>query len=243
MSLQYGLRNSRAKTVGTYKTWEEVREEGIGLMGPDLGETYILLGASLVELYVKWGLYRAIYGTSEERVKLVNRAAGLFFQTVQNSLWDDILVHISRLTDRPKTAGKESLTILRLSSLIECKETLSVCEKHILVAKERCSFARDWRNRRIAHSDLEHRLNPSSKPLEAASRKNIDDALASIASVLNVLSRRYIGSTMMYEESVTIGDAEAILYALNDGLRLRAMLPEWKKQGNQVAELFPNEKL
>lgn len=229
--------------MGTYKAWEKVREETIGLMGPDLGETYILLCASLVDLNVKWSLYRAIYGTNEERVKLVNQAAGVFFQTVQNSLLDDILIHISRLTDRSKTAGKENLTIFRLSSLIECSEILPVFEEHMSVAKERCSFARDWRNRRIAHSDLEHRFNPRSKPLETASRKNINDALTSIASVLNVLSRRYIGSTMIYEESVTIGDAEAILYVINDGLKLAAMLPEWKKRGNQVAELFPDEKL
>lgn len=229
--------------MSMHKSWQEVREEGIGLMGPALGETYILLGASLVELNVKWSIYRAIYGTSEERVKLVNSAAGLFFQTVQNSLWDDILVHISRLMDRPDTFGKDNLTILRLGLLLDCEETLPIFDKQLGIAKECCKFAQDWRHRRIAHSDLALRLNSNAKPLERASRKQIHDALSSIADVLNVLSRRYIGSTTMYEESVTLGDAEAILYVIRDGMRLEAMLREWKKQGNEIANLFPTEKI
>ena len=227
--------------MSSYKSWEEVREEGIGLMGSALGETYILLGANLVELNVKWGIYRAIYGTSEDRIKLVNRAAGLFFQTVQNSLWDDILVHISRLTDRSKVVGKDTLTIQRLESLIDCEETLPILKKKVNVALEKCQFARDWRNRRIAHADLEHKLTPKAKPLEGASRKKIYDALSSMSGVLNVMSVRYIGGTIMHNESVTLGDAEAILYVINDGLRLEKMLPEWRKQGNKIADLFPTE--
>jgi hypothetical protein len=65
--------------------------------------------------------YRKLYGESAERVAFLNETAGFFFRVVQDVLWDDILLHIARLTDPPKQGVYENLTLLRLPSLIDDK--------------------------------------------------------------------------------------------------------------------------
>ena len=50
-------------------------------------------------LHLKWNEYVVLFGTGPERVDLLNRAAPGFFHLVQDSWWDDLLLHISRMTD------------------------------------------------------------------------------------------------------------------------------------------------
>jgi AbiU2 len=84
---------------------------------------------------------------------------------VQDSLWEDTLLHLSRITDRPETGGRENLTIQRLPGLVT--DTALATELRTLVeqAVTRSAFARKWRNRRIAHSDLALAIKEGAMPL------------------------------------------------------------------------------
>jgi hypothetical protein len=60
----------------------------------------------------------SLFGTTPERIDLFNRSAETFFGLVFDVLWDDILLHISRMTDREKVARRETLTIRSLPRLV-----------------------------------------------------------------------------------------------------------------------------
>ena len=142
----------------------------------------------------------------------------MFFKIVQDSLWEDSLLHIARLTDPPKSSGKKNLTIQCLPDLVDeaIKETVS---EQISYAIEKASFCRDWRNRHIAHRDLTLAMGELAEPLKKASRAKVKDALESISKVLNIISEYYMKSMIGFDSIIGPGGALDLLYVLDDGVR------------------------
>src|SRR5438270_3135411 len=104
--------------MGAQSTAEEVHQQYLDAMGPKLGELYSKLWNECVSLHWKWEEYVALFGTTPERIDLLNRSAPSFFRVVQDTLWENILLHIARLTDPPQSVGKDNLTIRRLPALV-----------------------------------------------------------------------------------------------------------------------------
>lgn len=204
--------------MGSNQTSEEVRQEYAATMGRELGALFYLFWNECVWLHWKWNEYVALFGTKPERIDLLNRAAGAFFKVVQDTLWEDILLHISRLTDSPRSAGKNNLTLRRLPELLTPELRPSV-ERLLRECLTKCEFARDWRMRRIAHRDLGLALeDKSAAPLASASRKAVKEAVASISALLNVIDAHYRNTEVAFGMLDPLGGAESLLYVIRDGI-------------------------
>lgn len=201
----------------THTTAEESKKKSIEAMGEPLGKQFHALWQEVAWLYTKWNEYVELFGTKPSRIELLNRAAPLFFRVVQDSLWEETILHIARLTDPPRTMGKENLTILQLPFLVESVGLRKTLEEKIELAKAATEFCRDWRNRRIAHKDLVLAIEEGITPLQPASREKIKNALGLIAEVVNLVSEHYQDSTTYFEAPMH-GGAEALLYVIGDGL-------------------------
>ncbi len=218
------------------ETAEEVKQHHIEGMGRDLGSFYHSLWNELAWLYSKWGEYVELFGTKPSRIDLINRAAGYFFRIVQDSLWDDSLLHIARLTDPPESCRKENLTIQRLPLLIDDYALKENVSKLVDIAVKKAEFCRDWRNRRIAHKDLGLALSAGVEPLKPASRAKIKESLTSISDVLNAISLHYMDSETMFEGIGAYDGAVSLLYVLDDGLRAEEERKERIKTGTYRSE-------
>jgi hypothetical protein len=214
---------------------DEVKQDHIDKLGDELGSIYHELWNEVAWLHSKWDEYVELFGTKPSRVKLLNEAAPLFFRTVEDSLWESILVHITRLTDPPRSCGKDNLSIQRLTNIVD-DEIKEILIAKIEEAKEKSNFCRDWRNRRIAHKDLGLVLDSQAEPLESASCAKVKDALQSIASVLNVISGHYMDATIAFELVRGLGGAVALLYILDDGLRTGKKRNERFRTGKYSSE-------
>lgn len=200
------------------QTAEEARQEYVAAMGTELGGVFFELRNECVMLHWKWQEFVALFGTKPERIAILNEAAGAFFWVVQDTLWDDVLLRIARLTDNPTVAGKDTLTLKRLPTLVEAPFR-SVVDGLLQECLTKCRFARDWRNRRIAHTDFVLALERSNAtPLEAASRQSVNYALHAIVKLLNAVQEHYTRSESTYAPRPA-GNAEALLYVLRDGLQ------------------------
>lgn len=195
---------------------EESKADHVAAMGTELGEFYSALWQELAWTHSKWAEYITLFGTSSARIDLLNQAAPRFFRTIQDSLWEDVLLHVARLTDSPRSAGKENLSIRRLPTLAVLADETELSEL-VDRAVESAAFARDWRNRRIAHRDLSLALGKPVESLAPASRQAVKGALKELVEVMNWLASKFLDSTTMYESHDP--DAEALLYVLRDGLR------------------------
>jgi hypothetical protein len=112
---------------------------------------------------------------------------------VQDSLWEDVLLHIARLSDQAKSAGKNNLTLRQLPSLVAPELRVDI-ERLLAISLRECAFARDWRMRHIAHRDLSLAVGAEAEPLAHASRLAVHTALGSMAGLLNAVESHYLKS-------------------------------------------------
>lgn len=223
-------------------TPEEVRQQHLDSMGKELGSLYHALWNEPAWLYAKWDEYVEMYGTKPSRVELINQAAGHFFRVVQDSLWEDALLHIARLTDPPKSMGKNNLTIQWVPQLIDDLGVKKQIADLIETAITKTDFCRDWRNRHIAHKDLGLALKTGAEPLKPASRAKVKKALDSISDVLNAVSGHYMDSTTSFEGVGTGNGAISLLYVIDDGLRAAKDRQERIKAGDyRVEDVRPHD--
>ena len=136
-------------------------------MGEALGIFYYTLWKELAFLYMKWKEYVKLFGTDPSHIELINKVASGFWM-VGFSFWENIVLHITCFTDN----NKRNLTIQGLPNLITDDKALKEkVECLIKTALEKSDFCRDWRNRSMAHKDLDLAAgNKSAKPLDRQPR-------------------------------------------------------------------------
>jgi hypothetical protein len=211
---------------------EEVRAQNIAAMGEPLGDLFTLLSTDLTWLFVRWKQYVQLFATKESRLDLMNRAAPFFFGVIQRVLWEETLLGIARLTGPQSTAGKQNLSLRRLPSLIGDDGLRAKIEERLEVVKDKTSFALDWRHRHIAHRDLSLLQDKKAEPLAVASKQAVDDALDSMADVLNAIDKHFSNSSTAYWMTLTTWGAEELLFTIRDGLRLQELREEREENGH-----------
>jgi hypothetical protein len=119
-------------------------------------EDFQLLAAELNSAFMNADLFDCLFDDSNSGP--LNQASPWFFRTVQDLLFDDLVLTISRLTDAPTTLGRSNLTLARLVATIDrarFSETREGADATLRKIKEVAVKLRDHRNKRLAHKDLE----------------------------------------------------------------------------------------
>ena len=199
----------------SYQDSEQVKDEHISKLGEDFGSIYNALYNECVWVNLKWQKYTGLFGTSEKRLEILNRTAPTFFGVVQGALWDDTLLHLCRLSDPPKSMGKDNLTIQLLPPYITDESFRNEISTLINEAIDVTSFARDWRNRLIAHKDLTLKLDKAIIPLKSASRLKVKQAIQATCKVINEISLKYFDASIVFEPFEQPGGVRDLLIHLN----------------------------
>ena len=223
--------------MGGSRFTPEVRAEHLERFGPTLGPLYGALSSDVLWLHSKWLEYRKLYGGSPQRVELLNSMAPYFFWLLQSVLWDDVLLHLARLTDPPRQGAFENLSLLCLSDAIPDSQVAAEVADLTASAVLAASFAREYRNKRLAHNDLTHALE-QAEPLSLGSRQDVEDALSSFVVVLNTLNSHYAGATLLYREVSGLGDAESLVHDLALAARVEAQRRTRLEAGTSLPEDF-----
>lgn len=203
---------------------EEQKKANIAAMGEELGTLYSTLWQELAIGYVYWLEYNDLFGTKPSRIDMLNQAAPMFFRMIQDELWGMTLLNLARMTDRASSMGRkdrQNLSIQALSDFTKDASLKSTVVKLVEDALKATEFARDWRNRLIAHRDLGIALNTATTPLKDASRAQVKDALASLAAVLNAFASHFLKSETLFDMTPRDNGAVTLLYLLDEGLRSR----------------------
>jgi hypothetical protein len=217
--------------MGTFRSAEEAEANCVAVMGEPLGSLYNALWQEVAWLYREWHEYVVLFGTKPTRLELLNKTAPAFFRIVQDSLWEGTILHVARLTDSPKSVGKHNLTIRALSALISDPGLAQRVTDLTQKALEATEFCRDWRNRHIAHRDLDLAISTGAEPLKPATREKVKAACDRIADVLNALSLHYMETTTFFDTPDPPGGATALLYVLDDGIKAKEERRERMQRG------------
>lgn len=178
-------------------THDEARIEYKKKMGEELGTAYHVLWNSCAQLHDRWHYYRELYGSSQSEIDVMNRTAPRFFRNIHDVLWESVLLDLAKFCDPIRVGHRRTLSLAGLESLVPNGHigTLKSCLSDV---KDRTAFARDWRNRHIAHWDYEHSVDCDVKPLQSASRQSVEEALAAIVRVLEAIESHFTGSTLFF---------------------------------------------
>ncbi|MGD1158420.1 MAG: hypothetical protein ABSA41_21715 [Terriglobia bacterium] len=172
-------------------TIEEVRAEYVSLMGSDLGRLCYELQDDLEWLRYKWGEFLELFGKGPDRIELFSKVASNFFYFLQKLLYEDAMLHLCRLTDPPGNRCQENLTLLRLAKLIPEQEFSAQVRKDAEEVRKKCEFARKWRNKRLAHTDLMSLRNERASPLPSVTSQDVEGVLESMRALLNSVEQHY----------------------------------------------------
>ncbi len=202
--------------MGTAKTSDEEMDEYIERLGEDLGKAFWFFLNDFSDLVLKWTLYRTLFGTNQERVNLFNSVSGFTAELLERTLFESVLLDLRCLSD---PLGKDSISIDKIMNLLVVSEKRPF-QSRASAAKKAVSFARDWANKRIAHSDWKYRTGQSK--LEGASRASVEAALIAISEFINEFARMKLGTEFGFEIIRLIdGDEMAFLEALFDAHQAR----------------------
>lgn len=190
---------------------------------PEIDDVWRAIDYEVTWLHGRWAIYRQLYGTSETRVKVLNRSAGTFAYMLQNVLLDDVQLGLAKLGDpattRVKGAPVENLALSNLCQLVTASGALVTELPSLLSAyDDACANARERRNKRIAHFDMQTMLNERAS-FRGPSREEVEVALAALRSVMNRISLHFTETQTAYELIVLDNDGDSLIGTLKRGLR------------------------
>lgn len=135
-------------------TFDEMEKRNIAAMGEPLGKQYTAPCHEVSALHLYWKEFLELFGTNDKRIDRLNRSAPGFFRMLQEQQFETNMMHIARLTDPPKSVGKDNLTLLNLPNLVTDAGLAAQLVTLVEEAENKSAFPREWRNRRFAHHDL-----------------------------------------------------------------------------------------
>jgi hypothetical protein len=172
--------------------FDEMQRRNIDTMGEALGKQYTVLFHEVTALHLYWKEFTELFGANDKRIERLNDSASGFFQMLQEQQFETNMMHIARLTDSPRSVGKDNLTLLNLPSLVTDTGLKTQLVALVEEANSKCAFAREWRNRRFAHHDLLLATQDGKVVgLKKATKENVNAALEALSDVLNAVERHY----------------------------------------------------
>lgn len=168
---------------------EKRMREYSNVLGQEAGECLLLLENKLLGIHHDWLVYKGLFGTSEERVNVLNSASGLVAWTVERTMWDSIVLRLAHLGD-PTSNSQETLSVDKLISVLrtdgwdeEKKAGYRTLRKYV---KRLLGELEPIRNKVLAHADYDAATR-GYQGIYRASRKQIDDTLDKMDELLNLV--------------------------------------------------------
>ncbi|MDM0068368.1 hypothetical protein [Variovorax sp. J31P207] len=191
-------------------------------MPPALQAEYDLLDGEVAALGYYLSEYQTLFGTTRERIDFLNQIAPVFFKMIFDTLWSEILLHMTRIAGPAVTRinGSEfhNLTIQRLPALVDAAARPGI-EALVKTAVAACRFAQPARNKVLEHRDLLVALSPDSLGVTMGSHNQITEALGAIEAVLDAVSRHYLGRRMPFVHNIGWGIADDLIETLEMGYK------------------------
>jgi hypothetical protein len=180
-------------------------------------EYYKAIQRQVIRPHARWNQFLELFTVSDSQMVLLSTTAPGFFGIVRDVIRDDAFITLSRPTDNATTSGQENLTLVALVEIIEAEVGGGLAQTtrtllNDLLAK--VSGIRLWRNKVIAHIDLQRALQYDPEPLTKVQRGDIDEAFRLIRQILNEVAAGLGEPETFYEGVVVAGDARSLVQAL-----------------------------
>ena len=191
-----------------------MRHEYVSAMGEELGSVFFALHHEVIDLGIVWQQYMQLYGTSAENINILNQTAGLFFRVIQDELWDSVLLRIAALTDPAMMKRNKNITLRALPALVQDPVMRGEIQKLCDFALCETEYAREHRNKRIAHKDHDYHIVKGAVCLSGISRTKVEEMLTAIRNVLKYVQHKIRDTDFLYDRLIDESGAALLLRKL-----------------------------
>lgn len=169
------------------------KEDYIAALGKDFGKAFYEVWKEWMGAWIRHEELKEVFGNQED-IGYLNSVAPKFFADVQQLFWNDLMLYVSRLTDKSKGA----LKLRSLEGFLkDDPELRKQVRRHRKAAAKAAIPAGDWRSRRIAHSD--RRLatgDPSANPLLTVQMETCKEVLDHVHKALEAIQYNRMDSSI-----------------------------------------------
>jgi hypothetical protein len=175
---------------------------------------FIGISHYLINLNYKWRFYQELFLEKDNSLILMHTAP-MFFFAIEQSLRNDIILSICRLSDPERVKNDVNLS---LATLINNTEPINKVNDLYEEFKENSKFFRKCRNKLIAHNDLEV-FNDKSILIPLLDKEKVDKSLLLSEKILNLIAQRYNKNTQILFSLLFIGGVDSLLHWLSMGIK------------------------
>lgn len=202
-------------------------------MGEDAFPVYGELYQDVCHLHSYWKVFIKLFG-DDEAVSLLNATAEYAASAIQLALVESVVLRITKLTDPAKQKRYENLSLEQLWKRLESEDLRERLRPVLDEIQKRVEPMRTRRNKRLAHRDLDHALDPE-KVLPGLSKSGIEEVLVLIRNFMNELEEHYGSVRNPYDLIEPAGDGEELLRHIAFGQRFFELLKRMDR-GKLTAE-------
>jgi len=205
---------------------------------------YECLKSEVTGVHVLWRLYTQLFQRENRDFDpLLERETVVTFWVFRNSLIDEIILMVGRLTDPSKTSGWTNLSLKQLIELLssdgsisQYPQLISSLETQLTKLTDKCEKIRSYRNKTIAHNDLKTALSGFEEEesdlfiwwkllsdVLPDIEREIVETLAGLSDFLNTIERTVFNKPTNYEfAGPPVGsNGHSLVSLLKDGLEFR----------------------
>jgi len=170
--------------------------------------------------------YSALFGSGPETVELLNALAPTFFDVVQQSLAQEMILAICRLLDPAESGKYENLSMHQLLAALRDDGSANALVADI---QHRCDELeaqsqplRAKRDQLFAHMDLPHFAGrPDARPLDPTSIELLGSAISKLQDVIDTTGRFFHEDATSWDELQPRGGAADLLVHLRNARGVR----------------------
>jgi len=191
-------------------------------MNPELDELFKAVNNEVTWLHTVWELLNQLYWSSAENFEIMEATAPHFFGILRTMLFEEMIMIVNRLTDRPITSGRTNASLERLVGLVEMRTHAGLIEslhQRLKELRTNSGAFRAWRDKRVSHNDLSITLEKTN-PLPHIMRGEAQQVVGEIADFMNEFSLAILGQSQVYMPFlVADGDGSALMRYLKLALK------------------------
>ncbi len=210
--------------------------------GQALGGAIHAFWCRLLDLHRRWKDYETLY-RSDIRISVLNEFAPSFFARHQQMTFECVIMALARLTDTECTGKFKNLSIAYLLILMEPKVQVQM-QPFADDAQQKALFAREWRNKRYAHCDVEDAVNQAML-INSVTHTQIDEAIIAINKFVEQVHLKCGPYSLCNLDhayrSNDFGGAHLLLGRLHEANKAREARMTRTKQGDIRAEDYKDD--
>jgi len=186
-----------------------------------LRELYEELSQDLQNTYLKWKMYRQVFGPESNAIDFLDGHAPSFFLAVRDSFSADLVISVTRFTDSARGTLTLSSVVKHLekSSHSDLVATLKSLQAEIVILSKPI---KKWRDNLVAHRNLKSAGASPQEPLPNVSWDQIDAVLGKLADALNAIQVYFTNADTGYSDIITHGDGDEVLRLMRLGAEAEA---------------------